>query len=71
MRERPDREAKHRTGVVGIFATRASVVRVVGTILAEQDDERRDGRRRSRPETLAPTGGGTETQEAPTLVMVN
>jgi len=47
MRERPDREAKHRTGVVGIFTTRASVVRVVGTILAEQDDERRNGDPRS------------------------
>ncbi len=51
--ERLDKEIKRRTAVVGIFPTRASVLRLVGMILAEQDDEWQDGRRYFQPETLA------------------
>ena len=37
--ERLHREVKRRTGVVGIFPDRASLVRLAGMLLAEQDDE--------------------------------
>ena len=51
--ERLNKEIKRRTKVVGIFPTRASALRLVGMILAEQDDEWQDGRRYFRPETMA------------------
>jgi hypothetical protein len=69
--ERLNREIKRRTGVVGIFATRASVIRLVGMILAEQDDEWQDGRRYFRPETMALIDATTEQEVGQPLLMAS
>ena len=61
--ERLNKEIKRRTAVVGIFPTRASLIRLVGMILAEQDDEWQDGRRYFRPETMAVIDAVIEHEE--------
>jgi transposase-like protein len=70
--ERLNKEIKRRTGVVGIFPNRASVIRLVGMILAEQDDEWQDGRRYFRSETMALIDARAEEKEVgPALLMAS
>ena len=70
--ERLNKEIKRRTGVVGIFPNPASVLRLVGMILAEQDDEWQDGRRYFRPETMAAIDAPPTAEEVtPALLMAS
>jgi len=70
--ERLNKEIKRRTAVVGIFPTRASLIRLVGMVLAEQDDEWQDGRRYFRPETMAAIDAVIEHGEvSPGLLMAS
>ena len=69
--ERLNKEIKRRTAVVGIFPNRASVIRLVGMILAEQDDEWQDGRRYFRPETMALIDAPAPEEVGPALLMAS
>jgi len=57
--------------VAGIFPNRAALMRHVGMVLAEQDDEWQDGRRLFRPETMAAIDAVIEHEDvSPALLMV-
>jgi hypothetical protein len=58
--------------VVGVFLSWARLIRLVGMVLAEQDDEWQAGRRYFRPESMARIDAPDDREEvSPALLMAS